>query len=245
MKIFLLSLSVLICVVCSSPTTLKIATSSNMKFAMEDIIALFQNTYEIEVDIIEGSSGQLTSQIENGAPYDIFVSADMTYPNYLSLKNMSLSPPTIYAHGKLVLWTAKGFIPSLDMLTSSKVKKITIANPKIAPYGLVSYEILTNYGIFDSVYDKLVFGESISQCDTYIYSESVDVGITAMSIVKAEKMRNVGNWVEMDSNLYDFLPQGAIEIYKNRPHPKAKLFYDFLFSEEVKVILRNYGYKVD
>lgn len=244
MKLLSVSFLIILFFGCSSKSSLKVATSSNMKSAMVDVVTLFQETHHVDIDIIEGSSGKLTAQIENGAPYDIFVSADTIYPNYLFEKGFSEALPEVYAHGKLVLWTAKGFIPSLERLTSSKISKIAIANHKTAPYGLISDDILTNYGIYDSVYDKLVFSESVSQCDTYIYSKSVDVGITSMSTVKSDKMKNVGNWVEIDSNLYDFLPQAALHIYEKLPHPEAKLFYDFLFSEEVKVILRTYGYQV-
>lgn len=235
----------MLCLGCSAEATLKIATASNMKFAMEEIVELFQNSHNVEVDIVLGSSGGLTSQIENGAPHDIFVSADTKYPNYLFELGITSEQPKVYGSGKLVLWSLKDVEPSLTILTTPKINSIAVSNPKTAPYGELTKHVLATLGMYENVYSKLVFGESISQCDTYIYSGAVDVGITSMASVKSKQMEGVGNWIEIDSSLYDYLPQSAVLIKTKQPHASAQLFYEFLFSNEVKTILRSYGYQVD
>jgi len=244
MKFFLLSLLILMFVKCSDTPTLKIATSSNMKFAMEEIIDLFQLENEVEIDIIEGSSGKLTSQIEFGAPYDIFVSADTTYPNYLFNNGFSETKPTVYAFGKLVIWSLSINNPSLKELTSSDIKSIAIPNSKTAPYGGIIKTALENSGIYDRIYAKFIFAESVTQCDQYIVSKSVDIGITSMASVKSRQLNNSGYWTEIDSTLYPFLPQSAMLIHSKDKHPDAVTFYKFLVSEQVKLILKKYGYKV-
>ena len=245
MKLLSISFVLILFFGCSSKSSLKVATSSNMKSAMIDIIALFQKTHHVDIDIIEGSSGKLTSQIEFGAPYDIFVSADTKYTNYLYDSGLTLGKPKVYGAGKLVVWTLKDIEPSLSILTTPLIKSIAVSNSKTAPYGLLTKRMLTSLGIYDSLYDKLVFGESIGQCDQYITSKSVDIGITSMATVKSKQMKNVGCWVEVDSSLYNYLAQSAVLISTKQVHPKAKLLYEFLFSDEVKIILRKYGYQVD
>jgi molybdate transport system substrate-binding protein len=245
MKLFGISFVVILFFGCSSNPSLKVATSSNMKSAMVDIVNLFQEIHDVEIDIIDGASGKLASQIEFGAPYAIFVSADTKYPTYLYDSGLAVEKPKVYGSGELVLWSLKDIAPSLAILTTSKIKSIAVSNPKTAPYGQLTKDVLTDLGIYDSLYTKLVFGESIGQCDQYITSKSVDIGITSMASVKSKQMKGVGHWVEVGSNLYDFLPQSAVLVKTKITHPKAKLFYEFLFSDEVKVILRKYGYQVD
>ncbi len=245
MKLLSVSFLIILFFGCSSKPSLIVATSSNMKFAMEDIVDLFQKSNQVDIDIIDGASGKLASQIEFGAPYDIFVSADMKYPDYLYRLGITIKQPKVYGSGKLVLWSLKDVQPSLSILTTPRIKYIAVSNSKTAPYGELTKRMLTDLAIYDSLYDKLVFGESIGQCDQYIISKSVDIGITSMATVKSKQMENVGNWVEVDSSLYNYLPQSAVLINTENHHPEADVFYQFLFSDEVKMILKKYGYQVD
>ena len=245
MKLFAISFVLFLFFGCSSNPSLKVATSANMKSAMVDIVNLFQEIHDVDIDIIDGASGKLASQIEFGAPYDVFVSADTKYPTYLYDSGLAVEKPKVYGCGKLVLWSLKDILPNFDILKTTKIHSIAVANPKTAPYGELTKTVLINAGIYEGIEDKLVFGESIGQCDQYITSKSVDIGITSMASVKSKQMKSVGHWVEVDSNLYDFLPQSAVLVKTKITHPKAKLFYEFLCSDEVKVILRKYGYQVD
>ena len=127
---------------CESQSSLKIATSANMQFALEEIVVEFEKLNDIKVELIISSTGTLTSQIEQGAPYDIFVAANMIYPNYLHQKNFTTAPPKIYAYGQLILWTLNDFEPDLNSLKSESISKIAIPNPETAPYGMAGVEVL-------------------------------------------------------------------------------------------------------
>lgn len=227
---------------CETQSSLKIATASNMQFAMEEIAETFENEYKIKVDLIVSSSGKLTSQIEQGAPYDVFVSANMKYPNYLFNKGLTTNQPQVYAYGQLVLWTMNEFEPSINGLTSSQINKIAIANPKTAPYGTASVDVLKKYNIYSQVQDKLIYGESISQCNQFITTQSADVGFTAMSIVKSPKMKNKGHWIQIDTSNYTPIEQGVVILEQTNQIKNAQLFYDFLFSNQAQGILKKYGY---
>ena len=236
---------------CSPPKSphLTIATAANTQFAMKELSEAFTNETNIKCDLILSSSGKLTAQIVEGAPYDIFISADMKFPNELWEKEKTYQQPTVYAYGKLVLWTSKKEItPSLDILASDQVKHIAIANPKTAPYGKAAIEALKYYKVYDQIKDKLVFGESISQTNQFITSKSADIGITAQSIVLAPTLKNEGTWISIDQNSYEPIAQGAVVLKEGRRNKNKLLadqFFEFLFSEKAKEILKDYGYLVD
>lgn len=226
--------------------TLKIATAANMQFAMDSLIDVFQQKTNIECETIVASSGKLTAQIMAGAPFDIFISADIKYPNTLFEKGFALEKPKIYANGTLVLWTnLENTEPSIALLSNKEIKHITIANPKTAPYGFAAEEFLNKMGILDSLKQKVVFGESISAVNRYIYSRSADVGFTAKSVVLSPQMKNQGKWLELDPTLYSPIEQGALLLKSSNQEnsENAKKFYEFLFSEEAKNILNKYGYQ--
>jgi len=228
----------------NSEDKLTIATASNMQFVMRELTASFTKETAIQCEIIVGSSGKLTAQIKQGAPFDLFVSANMKYPEELYTGGFSIKEPTVYAYGRLVLWTmSNSHNLSLNFLTSDKVKHIAIANPRIAPYGIPVVEVLKNEGIYELVKDKLVFGESISQTNQFITSEVAEVGFTAKSVVLSPKMIENDNWIEMDINSYTPIEQGVV-ILKNRNYHEedAQKFYDFLLSPKGGEILNKFGY---
>ncbi len=225
---------------------LVVAAAANTQFALKEIIREFEKNYpDIHIRTVISSSGKLTSQILKGAPYDIFISADMKYPLFLYKRGLSLGKPKVYAYGTVVLWTAKD-IKIKDILDLKKkyIKKIAVANPKTAPYGRESIRILKFYNLYEDVKGKLVYGESISQTSQYIYRKLVDIGFTAKSIVMAPKMKGKGFWIELDEKSYNPIKQGAVVLKKAKNLKTAKLFYDFLFSKKARKILKKYGYKV-
>ncbi|MEQ9426190.1 MAG: molybdate ABC transporter substrate-binding protein [Cyclobacteriaceae bacterium] len=225
---------------------LTIAVASNMQFVAKEITKAFTEKSGIEPRIVVGSSGQLTAQITEGAPYDVFISADMKYPIKLYERGFLASQPAIYAKGKLVLWSMKVPKPSMDLLTNSDIQHIAIANPELAPYGSAAIEALQHFELLAQVEPKLVYGESISQTNQFILSGAADIGFTAMSVVLADEMKSMGNWAEIDPNIYEPINQGAVIInHRDEKRYEAIEFYDFLFSDSAKEILNKFGYIVE
>ncbi len=232
---------------CTKPNTQKvtIATAANMQFAIQEITTSFTKQTGIACDIIISSSGKLTAQIKEGAPYDILVSADTKYPQALHTSGFTTKPPEIYAYGKLVLWSiSKDITPSIKSLTDKKIKHIAIANPKTAPYGEAAISVLKQAGIYDQIEDKLVYGESISQTNQFIVSGAAQVGFTAKSVVLSPKMKEKGNWIAINDSSYTPIAQSAVIIKKVSVTENTINFYKFLFSAKSKEILENFGYLV-
>ena len=179
----------------SKDQILTIAVASNMQFAIQEITKAFTEESGIPCQTIISSSGKLTAQIKEGAPYDIFVSANMKYPNSLYDENLTTSRPKIYAFGKLVLWSKnKEIEPSTNILTDKNIKHIALANPKNAPYGKAAIETLEHFDIYKKVEKKLIYGESIAQTNQFITTQAAQIGFTALSIIYAlpEKSEEIG-----------------------------------------------------
>lgn len=224
-----------------------VAAAANVQYAMNELKAEFTKKTGITVDVVIGSSGQLTAQINEGAPYDIFISADMKYPQSLYASKNAVDTPRVYARGSLVLWTlTKGIKPdsTLAVLLSARVKKIALANPRTAPYGVAAVEAMKKGGIYDKVAGKLVYGESIAPTNHFIFTKTAEIGFTAKSVVLSPKMKNKGEWIELSSGSYKPIEQGCVILkygFKNHREDAIK-FYNFLFSQKAKDILKKYGY---
>lgn len=235
------------CRVPESSEKINLAVASNMQYAMEEIAEAFTVETGIQIEMIVGASGQLTAQIREGAPFDILVSADMKYPEEIRRSGLAANTPKVYAYGKIVIWTLyDDIIPTMEGLTDQKVEHIAIANPKLAPYGVAAQQALYYHGIDRKVKDKLVFGESITQTNQFIISKSAQAGITAKSIVISPKLRNQGQWKDIDPRTYDPIEQGVV-IIKNTDtnYSREILFCKFLTSDTAKKILRRFGYSVN
>ncbi len=225
---------------------LTIATAANMQFAMQALIQAFSQQTGIPCEMISSSSGKLTAQIKEGAPFDLFVSANMKYPNELFEHGLTLAQAEVYAEGRLVLWSMIDHIDlDIEHLAINEVKHIALANPKIAPYGTAAIELLTHYQLINQLEDKLVYGESIAQTNQFIVSKAVEMGFTAKSVVLSPAMKGKGHWVELDTALYSPIEQGVVIINRQRGQAaQAQQFYAFLFSAQAKVILEQFGYVV-
>ncbi|GAB2785739.1 molybdate ABC transporter substrate-binding protein [Rhabdobacter roseus] len=236
---------------CSRPNeNIVVATAANVQFVMQELKAEFERQSDRKLELVVSSSGKLTTQIREGAPFDVFVSADTKYPAEIHRNGGSEQPPRVYAQGTLVLWTMDTTRsgPDLARLTSDAIRKIAIANPRTAPYGEAALEVLQQAGIYEQVKGKLVFGESIAQTSHYITTRSADVGFTALSMVLSPEMKGKGRWIKLDSTTYRPIEQAAILLRHSAASPKreaSEAFYNFLFSESAKVIFRKYGYSVD
>lgn len=223
-----------------------VAVSSNFQFAIEDITKLFEEKTGLKVKTVTGSSGNLTAQIKNGAPFDLFLSADMKYPENLFNSKYAVTNPRVYAYGKLILWTMKDVDLSkgIEILKKEDIEKIAIANPELAPYGSESINSLKYHNLYNEIKNKLVFGRNVSQVNQYITTKTADAGFTAMSVVMSSDWKDKGNWIELDQKSYSSIEQGVVILKhgKEKNEYASERFFNFLFSDEVKTILLKYGY---
>jgi molybdate transport system substrate-binding protein len=228
----------------SSQKKLVIAGASNTQYVLKELIATFENNTGIECETVISSSGKITAQIMEGAPFDIFLSADMKYPEELFKANLTMNEPEVYAYGGLVLWTMKeGIKPGIMELTGDLYQSIAIANPKTAPYGVAALQSLRHFYIYESVNEKLIYGESISQTNQFITTEAAQAGFTAKSVVMSPGVANLGNWTEVDPASYSPIAQGVVILKTGyNMTDDSQLFHDFLFSKEAKLILNKFGY---
>lgn len=217
-----------------------------MQYAMEDLVKAFSQQSGIPCEMVIGASGKLTSQIIEGAPFDLFVAADTKYPEEIYQNDLALMPPRIYGYGTLVLWTTNPNItPEVSILDSDNVEHIAIANPKIAPYGIAAMELMRNHNLLEKVQHKFVYGESIAQTNQFIVSGNAEIGFTAKSVVLYDDLKALGKWVVPDTSLYTPIAQAVVLLKSTElQEKKAKEFQEFLFSDAAKKILENFGYSV-
>ena len=242
----------LLCLSCGGnkqkkPIDLTVAVAANAQFAMEPIEVAFEEQTQKHIETVIGSSGKLTAQIKQGAPYDVLVAANMKYPNYLYQEGLATTNPKVYALGALVIWTMAEnleMMEDLSFLKNPSIQKIAVANPKNAPYGEQAINALRYYGLKEALNAKLVFGESIAQTNQYITTRNCEVGFTAKSVVLAPKLKDKGNWIAVPKTAYQAIEQGVvITKYGTREHAEvAQQFYDFLFSTTAQRIFQDYGY---
>jgi molybdate transport system substrate-binding protein len=228
---------------------IKIAVAANVSYAIDALKDAFHEKYPgTEVKVMLGSSGKLTAQIMHGAPYELFMSANMMYPERLYSRGMALGKPVVYARGGLAYLSVKQYDLSrgMKLLTDKTVGKIAIANPKTAPYGVAAAEALRNGGIYNKVKRKFVYGESVSQTVTYAM-KAADIGLVAKSALFSPQMKHLkegSNWADVDASLYTPIAQGMVILKEGKGNEEVKAFYDFMLSREAKDILHTYGYKI-
>jgi len=218
---------------------IKVATAGNVAFAIKDLGKEFYKEYHIRVVPIVGSSGKLTAQIERGAPYDVFLSANMKYPEYLFEHEKTITEPVVYAKGKLVLFARDGLKDGLNDLF--KAKKIAVANPKTAPYGVLTEHYLKDKNLYHKLKSKFVIAPNISA--TFSYAMKVtNYGFVARSLLfKFPKLNNKKHFIELN-DFYERTSQGAVLLTDKE---SAREFFRFLFSQKAKNILKKYGYDVN
>lgn len=224
-----------------------IAAASNLQFVIEELVEEFSKQTGTECEIVLSSSGKLTAQIMEGAPFDLFLSADMKYPTELFKEGYTLSEPYTYAYGNLVLWTVKeNLVLDLELLESEDLDFVALGNPKTAPYGVAAMKVINGLGLQDQLRERLVYGESIGQTNQFIISGAADLGFTSKSVVLSDKMKDTGTWIEIDQSLYDPISQGMVLLkVRGQFREHAIKFKDFLLSDEGKVILHKFGYHTE
>ncbi|NKQ41394.1 MAG: molybdate ABC transporter substrate-binding protein [Sulfurovum sp.] len=229
--------------------TIRIAMAANVSYATQELIKTF-NTQHPNTKVLTtlGGTGKLVAQIRHAAPYHLLMAADMRYPKALYRDGLAINEPKIYAHGALVLMsrTEQDFSKGLKLLLDSSIRKIAIANPKIAPYGMASFEALEKSALLEDIKPKLVYGESIAQTVAHTMV-AADIGFIAKSSLFAPALRHLKEHIhykEVDLTLYTPIEQGIV-ILKNGEHNRAvKEFYDFIFSDEAAKIFSKYGYSL-
>lgn len=229
--------------------TLAIAAASDLIYCLDELNAEFQKAHpKATLKVSVGSSGNFFAQIKNGAPFDVFLSADMKYPQELIKASLADSASlTLYAIGRIVLWSIKPEIdvaPGLEILREAKIQKIAIANPAHAPYGRAAQAALESQKLWNAVQKKIVLGENIAQTAQFVQTGNVDVGIVALSLVTSPKLSNAGKFYEIPESTYPRLEQGAILTKNGAANPVAKTYSAFLRSDRARAIFDRYGFRL-
>ncbi|WP_209332736.1 molybdate ABC transporter substrate-binding protein [Lunatimonas salinarum] len=224
--------------------SLRVAAASDLKFALDSLISTYKVT-GVRIDPIYGSSGKLFEQISNGAPFDIFLSADVKYPQELVSAGHAVGEPYIYAVGRLVLWSKSVRTDELgmDALRSPTVKKVAIANPRHAPYGEKAVQTLKHYGIYETLSSKLVYGENISQAAQFVTSGAADIGLIALSLAKSPTMSRLQpRYFLVPEDSHQPLIQAGVITRYGKDKEAARQFFDYLKGERAVAILQHFGF---
>ncbi len=229
--------------------TVAVAAASDLVFCLDELDRVFQTAHpDIVVQISTGSSGNFFAQIQRGAPFDVFLSADVAYPRQLADGGFATKDSlAIYAIGRLALWTTK---PDLDVkhglavLSDAAVKKVAMANPDHAPYGRAAKAALEHAQLWEPLQPKIVLGENIAQALQFVETGNADAGLVALSLVLAPKMAGKGAYWEVPEELHPRLEQAAILTKRGADNPAAKAYLDFLRSPEARPIFDRYGFRL-
>ncbi len=231
--------------------SVSIAAAADLAYCLEDINTAFKKSHpDVDLKVASGSSGNFATQIKNGAPFEVFLSADASFPRDLIKAGFAdESTFSIYAVGKIVLWTStpdkvdvtKGF----DLLRDSDgpVKKLAVANPDHAPYGRAAKEALVHEKLWDAVQPRVVLGENIAQAAQFVETGNADAGFVALSLVLSPKLAKVGKWWEVPADTYNKLEQGVVLTKPGMSNPLARAYIDFLKTDEARAIFDRYGFK--
>ena len=214
---------------------------------MKEIAANFEKSAACSIKMSYGSSGNFETQIENGAPFDVFFSADIEYPRKLEAQGLALPGSTyLYGIGKLILWVRNDskldVSKGLDVLRDPSVKKIAIANPLHAPYGRAAEEALRKSGVYDVIKDRLVLGENISQTAEFAETGNADAGILALSLVLSPALQDKGRYFQIPDNLYSPIQQGVVVVRASKNQQGAQAFLDYIKTPAITAILERYGF---
>ncbi|AMR30729.1 molybdenum ABC transporter substrate-binding protein [Mucilaginibacter sp. PAMC 26640] len=241
-------IAVMMLLVCSAglahAQNLRIAIAANLQPVMKVLQKDFKQRSGLNIDAISGPSGNLTTQIKNGAPFDVFLSADTGFPEELFKSGFAVNKPVVYAQGILILCSRHklGAESWKTTLLNKNVSRLAIGNPAIAPYGKAAKEVLTHEGIYKQLKPKLVFGESITQVNTYIATDAVEAGFTSLSFYKENSSRmTLFSW-PIDPATYSPILQGMVLLKHAKNNADAKKFYDYILSPPARKIFAQYGY---
>lgn len=224
-----------------------IAAASDLNFAIKDVIAEYEKATENRVKLSLGSSGNFYAQLTNGAPFDLYFSADIGYPKKLEEAGL-IVPGSLYRYaiGRIVLWTnhssRRDVSKGLEALRDPAIKKIAIANPKHAPYGRAAVAAMQHFKVYDDAKDRLVMGENISQAAQFVESGACEIGVIALSLALAPTMKTAGTYWEIPSDAHPPLEQGAAILKSSKQQKTAQQFLEFMQGAKGQDIMRRYGF---
>jgi len=224
---------------------LTLAAASNLKFAMDELVGEFRAAHPGErVDVVYGSSGKLHAQILNGAPFDLFFSADMALPQDLAARGLAASPVRRYATGRLVIWSAANDAAKLSLadLAAPRFTRIAIANPAHAPYGQRAVEALRAAGVWETVEPRLVYGENVAQTAQFVESGNATAGIIPLSLARNPALAARGGYALVPDALHEPLAQGFIITQRAAGNALAAAFAQFVASDPARQVLIRYGF---
>jgi molybdate transport system substrate-binding protein len=226
-----------------------VAAAADLQSVMQDITTRFQKETGKSVKLIYGSSGNFYQQIQSGAPFDMFFSANLEFPR--KLESAGLTEPESfyeYAIGKIVVWVPSDskldITAGLHSLLNPAIKKIAIANPVHAPYGQAAVAAMKKEDVYDRVSDKLVLGENISQTASFVMSESADVGIIALSLALSPNMKGKGRYAEVPNGDYPAIEQACVILKSSQQKETAKAFLAFVKTPAIAELFRTYGFSL-
>ncbi len=222
-----------------------VAAAADLKFAMDEVVVNFKKSNPSDdVDVVIGSSGKFYTQIQQGAPYDLFFSADIGFPRELAKAGLAASEVKPYAVGRIVLWSASldATKMTLASLLDSQLTRVAIANPKHAPYGKRAEEALRASDLWEMVEPKLVYGENIAQTAQYVQTGNAQVGIIALSLALNPELAGKGGYWLIPDNLHQPLEQGYVITRRAANNALAKRFADYMMSKPARVIMTKYGF---
>jgi molybdate transport system substrate-binding protein len=228
---------------------LRVAAAADLQFVFQEVSAKFQRGTGHTVQLTFGSSGNFYSQIQNGAPFDLFFSADVDYPAKLEAAGL-VEPGTLsqYATGRIALWARKGSPIDINQgfrtLTDARIRKISIANPEHAPYGRAAVAALRHEEVYDKVRDRLVLGENISQAAQFVESGNADIGILALSLALAPPLKSEGMYYEIPTSFYPAIDQAVVIVKSSKHKDIARQFLSFLRLPEIVEFMRSNGLTV-
>ena len=233
-----------------------VAAAADLNYALEDLAARFERKTGDKITLSFGSSGNLYSQIQSGAPYDVFFSADIAYPQKLANAGLvDSSSLRTYAIGHLVLYLSRNVTLNSDhsrdtreeilyILLLPDVRRVAIANPQHAPYGRAAMAALENLGVKQKVAGKLVLGENVSQAAQFVQSGNAQAGLIPLSLAMSPAMKDAGTYWELPADTYPELQQGVAVLSASKQKPAAKAFLDYVTSAEGADVLEKYGFRV-
>jgi molybdate transport system substrate-binding protein len=226
-----------------------VAAAADLKFALDEMIGEFQKEHpDAKVSVTYGSSGNLFSQIDNGAPFDLFLSADIDFPRRLIERKKAAADSLFpYAVGQVVIWVPKDSpvdVQKLGMraLLDPSIHKIAIANPEHAPYGRAAVAAMKKLGVYDQVADKLVLGENIAQAAQFVESRAADIGLIALSLAVSPKMKAAGSYWEVPLDAYPRLDQGGVILSATKQPELARQFREMIVGPQGRETLQRYGF---
>jgi molybdate transport system substrate-binding protein len=234
----------------SPSTILTVAAAADLRFALDDLVKEFAEKFPAtKINVSYGSSGNFFAQFQNGAPFDLFFSADIEYPRKLAEKGLGADDVFLYAIGCIVVWVPKDSQVAVEKLgikalLEPSIRKIAVANPEHAPYGRAAVAALKALNVYDQVASRLVFGENIAQTAQFVQSGAADAGILALSLAVAPQLRDVGRFWQVPLDAYPRIEQGGIILKSTKNLETARAFRDFLLGEHGREVLKLYGFSL-